>query len=828
MAAPANKRKPSSASGKKAPAKGARKPVGSSAKKKSNGTKAAGSVKRAPRKASGATRKPATRPSNQGKPIAKKPTGGNGGNGSGYVAVPAWKTALRVVGLSIIFLMVFLFIYIVAYIHGSAAINLEDYKSEQAQTSIIYAKDSGGDYKQIATLHGEQNRIWTDISDMPKDLQNAFISLEDKRFYKHEGVDWIRTIAAVIKYHGKQGGSTLTQQLIKNLTEENQVTVARKLKEILYALNLENNYSKEDILEAYLNTIPLGSGCYGVETAAEKYFGKDLKDLTTAECACLASITKAPTAYNPLLYPDNNKERRATCLRAMEDNKAITKEQLDKALAEDIIFTNSENYVPSKEHENTNTETKINSYYVDFVINQVIKDLMAKYNYSKVEATSKVYSGGLRIYSCENTAAQEAAEYVMVNRKTFPSDYGRTEDGADGTKKKVQSAVTIMDYSGHVVAMVGGAGQKTINRGLNRATDSARQPGSSIKPLSVYAPAIEEGILSYAAPILNCSLTINGKEWPQNFDGSHGSKYNRVSTQYAVAHSLNTCAAQVVNDMGTTKCFNYLKDNFHISTLIEDGVHTDNNISSLAVGGMSKGVTTIDMASAYATFGNGGLYYEPKSYTAVTDYKGEKTLLSDNQKPTKSLSPGTAWVMNRIMQTTVTEGTGVGCGVTGFTSFMKTGTTSDVKDKWACGGTPYFVAAVWYGYDQPEAITNISEGYNPAAHIWAAIMNRLHNGLNKKNFDYPDNIVAKEYCTRSGKLAGKNCPHETGYYDSDNLPGTCDGNHSNSMNNSGATTAATTVSKSSSETTTAAASEPAENPLTPSITVPQTPAEPQF
>ena len=733
---------------------------------------------------------------------------------------------LRILLLGILLTIVFMFVYVIAYVHGSAAINLDDYKSEQAQTSIIYAKNSQGKYTQIATLHGEQNRIWAELDDIPGDLQQAFICLEDKRFYKHDGVDWIRTIGAIVKYHGKQGGSTLTQQLIKNLTEENQVTIARKLKEILYALNLENNYNKDEILEAYLNTIPLGSGCYGVETAADKYFGKDLNELTTAECACLASITKAPTAYNPLLYPEQNKDRRNMCLDYMLDEDAITQETHDAAVKEDIVFTNSANYVPKKTSSESSSDSTINSYYVDYVIDTVISDMMEKYNYSKSEATRKVYSGGLRIYSCENPNIQAAAEYVYVNRKSFPSEPSRTETGENNTKKKVQSAITIMDYQGHVVAMVGGAGPKTINRGLNRATDSVRSPGSSIKPLSVYAPAMEEGLIYYATPVLNYALKINGKEWPQNFDGTHGNPNNRVTVQYAVAHSLNTCAAQLANKMGTTMCMNYLMKNFHITTLVKDGKYTDNNLSSMSVGGMTHGVTTLEMCAAYATFGNGGKYYQPKCYTTVTDYKGEKTLLDGSQKPSQAISAGTAGVMNKIMQTVVSEGTGKGCGVVGFTSFMKTGTTSDTKDKWTCGGTPYYVAAVWYGYDKQEEMTNFSSGYNPAAHIWSAVMNRVHNGLSKKNFDLDEQIVQKSYCTRSGLLAGANCPKATGYYDKDNLPDTCNGSHSGGLSSGEATTrratsAASTSATSSGESTTGQTIVPSVS--VPSVTVPAVP-----
>ena len=746
------------------------------------------------------------------KPKKKKPEGKHSALG----------TIVKVLLLGLLLTMIFMLVYVIAYVHGSAAINLDDYKSEQAQTSIIYAKNSQGKYTQIATLHGEQNRIWVELDEIPEGLQQAFICLEDKRFYRHDGVDWIRTIGAIIKYHGKQGGSTLTQQLIKNLTEENQVTIARKLKEILYALNLENNYSKEDILEAYLNTIPLGSGCYGVETAADKYFGKDLNELSIAEDACLACITKAPTAYNPLLYPEANKERRALCLDYMLDEDAINKAQYEAALAEDLIYTNSENYVAKKTDSESSGDSEINSYYVDYVIDTVISDMMEKYNYSKSEATRRVYSGGLRIYSCENPNIQSAAEYVYVNRRSFPSEPSRTETGENNTRKKVQSAITIMDYQGHVVAMVGGAGPKTINRGLNRATDSVRSPGSSIKPLSVYAPAMEEGLISYSTPVLNYALKINGKEWPQNFAGDHGNPNNRVTVQYAVAQSLNTCSAQLANKMGTTTCLNYLMKNFHMTTLVKSGKYTDSNLSSMAVGGMTHGVTTLEMCAAYATFGNGGKYYAPKCYTTVTDYKGEKTLLDGSQKPTQAIKPGTAGAMNKIMQTVVTEGTGKGCGVVGFTSYMKTGTTSDTKDKWTCGGTPYYVAAVWYGYDKQEEMTNFASGYNPAAHIWSAVMNRVHNGLSKKNFDLDDQVVERAYCASSGLLAGPNCAKKSGWYDKENLPETCNGRHSGGLSGGTGTRKRTTAASGSSTSSTSGSSITVPSITVPSVTSPPT------
>ncbi|HPZ01007.1 MAG TPA: penicillin-binding transpeptidase domain-containing protein, partial [Clostridiales bacterium] len=368
-------------------------------------------------------------------------------------------------------------------------------------------------------------------------------------------------------------------------------------------------------------------------------------------------------------------------------------------------------------------------------------------------------------------------EYVLEKRVTFPNEPGRTEDGADDTKKKVQAACTIMDYEGNIVAMVGGAGEKTINRGNNRAVNAVRSPGSSVKPLSVYAPAMEEGLITYSTAVQNYALTINGKQWPKNFNDSYGFPNAWVTVQYAVQESLNTCAAQVCYKLGTAVGMKYMTEKFHFTTLVKDGKYTDNNISSMAVGGMTYGVNTLEMAAAYATFGNQGTYYYPRCYTKVTDYTGEKVLLETKSKSEQALSAGVAGSMNRVMQTVVTSGTGAGNGVPGFTSYMKTGTTSDTKDKWCAGGTPYYVGAVWYGYDEQEEITNVGSS-NPAARIWSAIMIRAHKGLAAKNFDYGDKVVAKQYCMLSGRLAGPNCATTaTGYYSADHLPDECDGTH---------------------------------------------------
>lgn len=665
--------------------------------------------------------------------------------------------------------------YAVKFVNGEVAINLDSYKNSQDQTSILYAYDKNNEPYEIARLHGEENRIWVDLDEIPQCLQDAFVSLEDKRFFKHPGVDWIRTFKAVLTLGKSGGGSTLTQQLIKNLTDENAPTISRKFNEILYALNLEKHFNKDEILEAYLNTIPLGSGCYGVQTATQKYFGKDVQDINAAESAIIASITKAPTKYNPLLNPENSKSRaRNVCLKAMYQNDALTKDEYKEALEYEYIFTNSENYTPSASASKTvKQDTKINSYYVDYVIDSVIEDFMEQYGYTKAEAYRMVYYGGLKIYTAIDEDIQKKVEKVYENRTGFPSEPKRTEGNEKGKLKKIQSACTVMNYEGRVVAVVGGAGKKTINRGLNRATNSTRQPGSSIKPLSVYGPGIDTNKLYYSMKINNYGFPVNGKMWPKNADGSRGSADSYVPLHYGVAKSLNTVSAQSLRKVGVDTSFDYLKNHFHISSLVEDGANTDKNYSSLAVGGMTKGVTTLEMCAAYAAFGNGGKYYKPYSYYKVTDFKGKETYLENKPEGEQVIGSDTATIMLHILQgVTQSGGTAAGKGVKNQPTFAKTGTTSAVKDKWLCGGTPYYVCVVWAGYDKPERI----KGNNPAIAIWDAVMNSIHKNLKTGEFIYTDKVVKRDYCIDTGLLAGPNCTNKaSGYYKTSHLPDTCSG-----------------------------------------------------
>lgn len=674
--------------------------------------------------------------------------------------------------LSLIIVSVYLISFMSSYVNGEAKINIEEYKENQAQTTIIYAYNDNNEPVELTRLHGEQNRVWVSIDNIPDNLQKAYVALEDKRFYKHDGVDWKRTVAVIVKYRFKQGGSTLTQQLIKNLTGENGRTLNRKFYEILNALNLEKNTSKETILEAYLNTVYMSHGCYGVKTASEKYFGKDVTQLNVAECASLAAITQNPSTYDPLLHPEENRKRQLVCLKNMYDEKYITKEQYDEALNYEMIFTNSANYVENNSddgdmpQEQTQT-TVIQSYYVDYVIQSVINDLVSQCGYTKQQASKLIYNGGLRIYSAVDTNIQSQLEDVYVNKITFPA-YNKNVSDA-------QSAMTIMDYSGRILGIIGGAGEKTENRGLNRAT-SIRQPGSSIKPLTVYSPAIEEKYITYSTKVTNYGFMVGGQLWPQNYGGDMGSPDSMITVQLAVAVSYNTVPAQLVKQMGAKTSYKYLTEHFHVTTGI-----TKNDIAyaPMAVGALTNGVNTVEMAAAFAAFGNGGKYYTPYCYYKVTNSNNTKIYLqhsdSDGQQ---AISADTADIMNKLLQTVVTDAahqsTGRNYGISGFETFAKTGTTTDDKDRWFVGGTPYYVAAVWFGCDTPKQLSEYVSG-NPSGKIFDEVMTRIHKGLTTKTFQlYSPLVESRTYCLKSGLLASDGCTETaTGWYSQSNMPGYC-------------------------------------------------------
>lgn len=669
---------------------------------------------------------------------------------------------LLVIGVVAVVCISVMGIYAYSFIHGDPVFNLNEQKYSQSQTSFIYAYDKNNNEKELTKLHGDENRIWMNIEDMGEYLPKAFIAIEDKRFENHHGVDWIRTCGVIVKPKNLgQGGSTITQQLIKNLTDEKQVTIARKFNEILSALNLERHHDKNKILEAYMNTIYLSEGCYGVKTAAEVYFGKNVSDLNIAEAACIAGITQFPTRFDPLLHPEANKERQQDVLFAMKNEGFITQEQYDEAVAYELIFTNSENYKGSQVSSDSNSSKSnvVDSWYIDYVIRTVIEDLQ-KQGYTQRKARALVYGGGLNIYTAVDLEVQEALEDVYENYKNI-NDH------------KAQSAMVIMNYEGRVLGLVGGTGKKNNALGFNRAVDAKRQPGSTFKPIAVYAPAFEKSLNDskfdyYWSTLIKDAPTEtikdNGKPWPTNEGKTYSG--NMVTVQKGIAKSLNTLSARTLLDIGLDYSYNFLTEKFHLSSLDPD---YDCLPAPLATGGLTNGVSVLEMTAAYATFGNGGQYYYPYCYYKVTDSQGN-TILEANPEVTKeqALTESTAWLMNKLLQTVMNSGTGTTFKISGVDCIGKTGTTTGSVDRYFVGGTPEYISAVWFGYDIQK---EIKQSPSPAGILWRTVLRQIYDtkGINQKSFPEYDGITRRAYDPSNGLLANY-ASGNYGWYDKNNLP----------------------------------------------------------
>ncbi|MBQ2676180.1 MAG: penicillin-binding protein [Clostridia bacterium] len=647
-------------------------------------------------------------------------------------------------------------LYVFAFVDGTVEDDLNNLKL--SYTSVLYANDpKTGKEVELTRLHGTENRLWVDIDeDMPEYLGKAFISAEDKRFESHEGVDWKRTFSAfanlIFKFWDtEQGGSTITQQLVKNITDDRETSAMRKVREIMRARYLEGHYTKEVILECYLNTIHLGPGVDGVEVAANYYFDKHAKDLTLTQAACLAAVTKSPSGYNPYEYPETNKNRRNWVLTEMYNNGYITKEECEAAKEADLGLREKPSTVLST---TDSVEEKYNSYFVDAVIEDVIEGLMETKNYSYEYAESQLYKGGFKIYTTVDLDVQKKLEAVFKDDSNFLKVTSKS--GA-----KPQAAMTIMDYKGHIVGIVGGRGEKTGNRVLNRATQSPRQPGSSIKPVTCYAPAIEFNLITYGSrmqdtPITKLENGVKVSRWPKNYTGYYAGE---VSVLYALEQSMNTIPVKLAQQMTLRKSFDFATQRMGLSTLVESvevngQVLSDIGESALALGGGVYGVTTRDLTAAYATFGNLGYYWRPRTYTKVLDQKNE-VVLQQEEKPKIAMSEDTANVMCEMLQRVTKYGTGTPAAFGGWPIMSKTGTTSDTKDRWFVGGTPYYVAAVWFGLDNNEAMGGLYT--NPALKLWKAVMQPIHKGLKLKDFPESDTCEYRKYCTDSGKVATSGC-----------------------------------------------------------------------
>ncbi len=636
-------------------------------------------------------------------------------------------------------------------------------------SNIYYYDDSSNSYDTAQTLYASENRVWVSLEDIPQDLIDATVSIEDKRFWSHKGVDWRRTAAAVkYMFTGQriQGGSTITQQLIKNLTGNNETTVRRKVLEIFEAMEFDHAHTKEETVEWYLNAIYLGHGCYGVSTASEKYFGKSVSELSLSECASLISITNNPSKYDPYSQPDENLQRRDLVLDQMCDQGYISQSQRDSAKAESLNCVYGSN---TNEAQNPVSDSEYYSWYTDAVIDEVIEDLEKQYGYDETTATNLIYSGGLQIYSCLKPEVQKQVDAVYTDTANF-NQYSSKKGQA------LRSGITVVDNAtGAVVALAGGAGEKEGNRIWNCATKTLRPPGSSIKPIAVYAPAIEEGLIlpSSAEDDTPFMQNSDGSLWPVNSEGYY-SGLTDIDT--AVRDSLNTVAVKVLDHLGLQTSYNYLTNQFGITTLVDNyetstgAVKSDLNYAPLALGGLTKGISTLEMASAYATFPRDGVYSTPYLYTVVTDSDGKIILskgdydveLDDDEKATISgqadsktiLSQTTTFYMNNMLQNVVTSGTGTLAKLSGMTAAGKTGTTTDDYDRWFVGYTPYYTAAVWTGYDSQETINS---SINPACMLWQKVMSGVSQGATDIGFPSTPPTVQCTYCTSSGELATAAC-----------------------------------------------------------------------
>ncbi len=667
-------------------------------------------------------------------------------------------------------------VYAIKFVEPMDDIDLKDAGLGYA-TSLI-ATDADGNETEIANLHSTTIREWVDLDQIPESVRMAFVCAEDRRFYDHDGVDWKRTFAAFANlflhfYSSQQGGSTITQQLIKNITGNNEVSPTRKFNEIFQAVSLEKVYSKDQILESYLNIIPLDQSIVGVQAAAKYYFNKDVSQLTVVEGAALAAMVKAPRTYNPILHPEANKERRNSyVLPAMYEEGIITAEELETYKNTDLV-TAVDPQLPESDDSN-----EYNSWFVDAVIEEVIEDLVTEKGWDEDYAESQVMNGGLTIYTTQDTSMQQILEEKYLNDSTF---------GDGGRENKAQSAMVIMDYNGNIKALVGGRGEKEGDRLFNRATMAVRRPGSSIKPISIYAPAVESNLIHYSSIVEDSPFPtiIDGvvrEDWPAN---SYGRYLGNILIPEAIRRSTNTIPVKLVNQYTPQNSYNFLTQQLGFTTLVgtpDENGQTDISVAPLALGSLNKGMRLTELTAAYQIFNGEGIRTEAHTYTKVLDANGD-ILLEKNPDITHAISEETSTIMNRLLLNVIEGGegaTGTRAKISGVPIVGKTGTATNdqgqTTDQLFIGCTPDYVAGIWIGNDDNSKLGS----YSPTA-AWRNVMVDVLAGRSIGEFSFSDNVEAKEYCTETGLLAVDGCPKATGYYKKDNMPDYCSGNHAESQ-----------------------------------------------
>ena len=697
--------------------------------------------------------------------------------------------------------------------------------------------DAGNQIRKLAAP--DSNRLPVTLDQIPVDLQHAVVAIEDERFYEHNGIDVKGILRAGMKAlttgDFSEGASTITQQLLKNnvftnwTSESTQLErFTRKIQEQYLAVQVEKKTDKDTILENYLNTINLGAGSYGVQAAARQYFDKDVWDLNLSECATLAGITQNPTKFNPIINPDSNRKRRKEVLQHMLDQNYITQDQYDEALADDVYSR-----IQAAQEKNSSTENTVYTYFEDELTDQIINDLMNIKGYTKKQATNLLYSGGLKVYTTQDSKIQNILDEEYADPSNYPDtvqyelDYALTvtdpdgnqvnyskemlqlyfqnedpdfdllfdspEDGqtyvdkykasilANGSKvlaervnfaPQPQSSMSVIDqHTGYVKALIGGRGEKTASLTLNRATDTTRQPGSTFKIVSTYAPALNEKGMTLAT-----TFEDEPYEYPDGSPVNNATRsYNGTTTiRTAIQNSINVVAVKCLEKVTPELGLKYL-DNFGFTTLAHGteadkdangNVWSDANLAT-ALGGITRGVTNVELCASYAAIANGGNYIKPIYYTKILDHNGN-VLIENTAAERSVIKESTAFLLTSAMEDVVKQGTGTACQLDNIPVAGKTGTTEAYNDLWFVGYTPYYTCAVWSGYDNNEKLPDYARNFHKA--LWKKVMTRIHEGLPSKEFEKPASVEKLSVCEETGLLPRAGCPVITEYFDVGTMP----------------------------------------------------------
>lgn len=678
-------------------------------------------------------------------------------------------------------------IYVLNYADTTTTVSLENitanYTSRFLYENPDYDEDDPKDDEYLlyyALKNTNQHAVWTDYQSIPLNLSNAVVATEDERFLSHDGVDFKRTLASFINifvplYDERSGGSTITQQTIKNVTgddaRDGTEGAERKIREIFRAMNVERTYSKEDILECYLNIISFATWDYdirGVQAAANYYFGKDVSQLNLGECASLAAMIKAPAELNPINDKKLNRERAEYTLRKMNDIGMISSDDWEKGkqqLAE-LEVTGDIEYSSVTQYEDETKDQGPTSWFMDDAISQTIDILVDYYGITTAEANDKLYSGGYTIYTTVDMDIQTEVEKKMRDKTNFQA--------YELEKDKLCSAFFCCDYYGQVKAVVGSRKKKKESRIWSFATDSTRSPGSTIKPIAAYAPAIDQGIVTYSTILKDEPIEIKlddktTKKWPVNYSETKEENwtYNNYPLWTMLQNSTNTASAQLVKMLTPTYSYNFLQQKLGITTLTLD----DADYAPMSIGAMSNGLHLSELVEAYQIFGNGGKKYD-MTYISLIEDKDGTIIYEHSDSYDQVIDPSSAYVMNRMMQKVVQSGTGQAAKLQNTDLVAKTGTAEDWTDLLFVGCTPDYVSGVWIGMENPETIP--TSEYQDSSNIWKNIFGDIAENEPHKTFEIPEGVVEAKYCTHSGLLATNSCKDtQTGYYKENALPEYC-------------------------------------------------------